>query len=66
MNPKPTGWDELNLVENPAVEMLESLGYDYDPPEDVVEDVVVADSQSALYSLRSRAAAPKSRQEGKR
>ncbi len=33
MNPKPTGWDELHLAEDPAVELLESLGYTYVPPE---------------------------------
>ena len=33
MTPKPTGWDELHLAENPAVELLESLGYTYVSPE---------------------------------
>ena len=33
MSPKTTGWGELHLAENPAVEMLESLGYTYVPPE---------------------------------
>ena len=33
MTPRPTGWDELHLAENPAVELLESLGYTYVPPE---------------------------------
>ena len=33
MNPTPTGWDELHLAENPSVELLESLGYTYVPPE---------------------------------
>ena len=33
MTPKATGWDELHLAENPAVELLESLGYAYVPPE---------------------------------
>ena len=33
MTPKPTGWDELHLAENPAVKLLESLGYTYVPPE---------------------------------
>ena len=33
MTPKPAGWDELHLAENPAVELLESLGYTYVPPE---------------------------------
>ena len=35
MTPKPTGWDELHLAENPAVKLLESLGYTYVPPEDL-------------------------------
>ena len=35
MTPKSTGWDELHLAENPAVELLESLGYAYVPPEDL-------------------------------
>ena len=35
MTPKPTGWDELHLAENPAVELLQSLGYSYIPPEDL-------------------------------
>ncbi len=35
MTPKPTGWDELHLAENPAVELLESLGYTYVPPENL-------------------------------
>ena len=35
MTPKPAGWDELHLSENPAVELLESLGYTYVPPEDL-------------------------------
>ena len=34
MNPTATGWDELHLAENPAVELLQSLGYAYVPPED--------------------------------
>ncbi len=33
MSPKTTGWDELHLAENPAVELLESLDYTYLPPE---------------------------------
>ena len=33
MNPTPTGWDELHLAEDPAVVLLESLGYTYVPPE---------------------------------
>ena len=33
MTPKTTGWDELHLAENPAVELLQALGYTYVPPE---------------------------------
>ena len=33
MTPKATRWDELHLAENPAVELLESFGYTYVPPE---------------------------------
>ena len=35
MSPQTTGWDELHLAENPAVERLESLGYTYVPPEEL-------------------------------
>ena len=35
MPPRTAGWDELHLAENPAVELLESLGYTYVPPEDL-------------------------------
>ena len=35
MTPKPTGWDELHLAEDPAVQLLQSLGYVYVPPEDL-------------------------------
>ena len=35
MTPKTTGWDELSLAEDPAVELLQSLGYKYVPPEDL-------------------------------
>ena len=35
MNSKVTGWDELHLAEDPAVELLESLGYTYVPPQDL-------------------------------
>jgi type I restriction enzyme R subunit len=31
--PKGQDWDELHLSENPAVELLEALGYTYVPPE---------------------------------
>ena len=34
MTPKPTGWDELHLAENPVLELLQSIGYTYVPPED--------------------------------
>ena len=33
MPPKTAGWDELHLAEDPAVELLESLGYVYVAPE---------------------------------
>ena len=35
MTPRATGWDELHLAEDPAVELLQSLGYTYVPPEDL-------------------------------
>ena len=35
MNSKATGWDELHLAENPAIELLESLGYTHVEPEDL-------------------------------
>ncbi len=35
MTPTATGWDELHLAENPAVELLESLDYTYVPPEEL-------------------------------
>ena len=35
MTPQTTGWNELHLAENPAVELLFSLGYTYVPPEDL-------------------------------
>ena len=38
MTPKTAGWDELHLSENPAVELLESLGYTYLPPEDLEQE----------------------------
>ena len=38
MTPKAAGWDELHLSENPAVELLESLGYTYVPPEDLEQE----------------------------
>ena len=33
MPPQTADWDELHLAEDPAVELLESLGYTYVPPE---------------------------------
>ena len=35
MSPKPTGWNELHLAEDPAIDLLQSLGYTYIPPEDL-------------------------------
>ena len=35
MTPKATHWDEAHLAEDPAVELLQSLGYTYVPPEDL-------------------------------
>ena len=35
MTPQTTGWNELRLAEDPAVELLQSLGYTYVPPEDL-------------------------------
>ena len=35
MSPQSSGWSELQLAENPAVELLKSLGYTYVPPEDL-------------------------------
>ena len=35
MTPKTAGWDELHLAENPAVELLEFLGYTYLSPADL-------------------------------
>ena len=35
MTRKPTGWDELHLAENPAVELLQSSGHTCIPPEDI-------------------------------
>ena len=40
MTPKATGWDELHLAEDPAVELLQSLGYTYVPPEDLERERV--------------------------
>lgn len=33
MTPKATGWDELRLAENPAVELLQAIGDTYVPLE---------------------------------
>jgi hypothetical protein len=33
MTPSATGWDEAHLAEDPAVELLHSLGYTYAAPE---------------------------------
>ena len=33
MTPKPITWNELHLAENPAIELLQSLGYTYVAPE---------------------------------
>ena len=35
MSPMATGWDELHLAENPAVEFLQFLGYTNVAPEDL-------------------------------
>jgi len=35
MSPRPRGWDELHLAENPAVELLQSLGYAYLTPDEL-------------------------------
>ena len=35
MTAKATAWNELHLAENPAVDLLQSLGYTYVAPEDV-------------------------------
>ena len=35
MTPKTSGWNELHLAEDPAVELLQSLGYTYVPPEEL-------------------------------
>ena len=35
MTPKATSWNELHLAEDPAAELLQSLGYSYVPPEDL-------------------------------
>ncbi len=35
MTPQTTGWNELHLAEDPAVKLLQSLGYTYVPPEEL-------------------------------
>ena len=35
MSPNAAGWDERHLAEDPAVELLRSLGYTYVSPEDL-------------------------------
>ena len=55
MTPKPTGWDELHLAENPAVELLESLGYTYLPSEDLEPER--ASPKEAILTGRPEAAA---------
>ena len=54
MTPKTTGWDELHLAENPAVELLQSLGYTYVPPEDLERER--ASSKETILAARLAAA----------
>ena len=54
MTPKTTGWDELHLAENPAVELLQSLGYTYVPPEDLERER--ASSKETILTGRLAAA----------
>ena len=35
MRPQATEWDELHLAENPAIELVQTLGYAYISPEDL-------------------------------
>ena len=35
MTPNPSGWNEQDLAETPAVALLQSLGYTFVPPEDL-------------------------------
>ena len=35
MSPKAIGWDELHLAEDPAVDLLQSIGYTCVPPQDL-------------------------------
>ena len=69
MTPKPTGWDELHLAENPAVELLQSLGYAYVPPEALEperaspQETILADRLAAalkrLHPWLSRRTSPR-------
>ena len=54
MTPKTTGWDELHLAEDPAVDLLQSLGYTYVPPEDL--DRERASSKETILTGRLAAA----------
>ena len=54
MTPKPTGWDELHLAEDPAVEFLVSLGYTYVVSEDL--DGERASSKKTILTARLAAA----------
>ena len=54
MTPKPADWDELHLAENPAVELLESLGYTYVSPED--RDTERTSFKETILSARLAAA----------
>ena len=54
MSPKTTGWDELHLAENPAVELLQSLGYTYVEAEKL--EAERASLKEAILSSRLAAA----------
>ena len=54
MTPRVDGWDELHLAENPAVELLQFLGYTYVPPEDL--DLERESYKHAILTGRLRAA----------
>ena len=54
MRSTTTGWDELHLAENPAVELLESLGHTYVSPEDLEGER--ASSKETLLTDRLAAA----------
>ena len=58
MSPKATDWDEMHIAENPAVGLLQSLGYTYVAPEDVdperpnlKEPILTARLEAALERL---------------